>query len=206
MSKANSARTKPALTLVTEPDAFFHELVKEAIERHRVAARPETEFYIVKLLAQFLSSDRLYMRDGEGHNREEPIALMLKEALEAPQPEQQRALFRQVGDVSLYTAGYFQDSLNRKLVDVDYYVQMGGQAYHLVAERAEDRIRGLYAELAEKFAAFVDVLAEISDKTTPKTEKDLVRLYELWQRTGSERAAKILQEAGIIADPKKGLQ
>jgi hypothetical protein len=62
----------------------------------------------------------------------------------------------------------------------------------------EDHLRELYLELADKFARFVDVLAEVSDKTTPKTEKDLLRLYELWVRTRSERAAKALQEAGIL--------
>ena len=40
--------------------------------------------------------------------------------------------------------------------------------------------------------------AEVSANTTPRTEKDLLRLYELWVRTRSERAAKALQEAGIL--------
>ena len=126
-----------------------------------------------------------------------------------PQPEAQRLLFRQVGDVSLYVAGYFQDSLSRKLVDVDYYIDMGGTAYKQVAQRAEEEVlRGLYEELSEKFAAFVEVLAEISDKTAQKSEKDLLRMYELWVRTKSERAAKALQEAGILPNDtiKKGWQ
>jgi hypothetical protein len=37
----------------------------------------------------------------------------------------------------------------------------------------------------------------VSCKTTPRSEQDLLRLYELWVRTGSDRAAKALQEAGI---------
>ncbi len=208
-SKAASPASKPSLTLVSEPDAYFHELIQSAFGRQKVEAQPETAFYLVKLLGRFLTTDRLYSRDAEGHVKEEPIALLLKEAIEAPQVEQQRVLFRQAGDVSLYTAGYFQDSLTRKLVDVGYYIELGGKAYQLVAERAEERtLRGLYAELAEKFAKFVDVLAEVSDLTTPKTEKDLLRIYELWSRTGSERAAKILQQAGITTVPggKKGVQ
>jgi hypothetical protein len=50
----------------------------------------------------------------------------------------------------------------------------------------------------------VDVLAEISDKTSPKAEKDILRLYELWIKTRSGRAAKALQEAGIV--PNKTLK
>jgi hypothetical protein len=56
----------------------------------------------------------------------------------------------------------------------------------------------LYAELSGKFRHFVDVLAHISEKTQPRTEKDLLRTYEVWVRTGSEKAARALQEAGIV--------
>ncbi len=62
----------------------------------------------------------------------------------------------------------------------------------------------MYEELSAKFATFVDVLAEISDKTTQKSEKDILRFYELWVRTRSERAAKALQEAGIIPNETIG--
>lgn len=187
------------LTLVTQPHAYFHELVTEALGKQNIDARPETEFYLVNLLHQFMITDRLYARDSQGTRRDEPLALMVKEAIEAPQAQTQRDLFRHIGDFSLYTAGYFQDSLSRKLVDVDYYIEMGGTAYRQVSVRiGEEAHRILYLELAEKFSSFVDVLAAVSDKTTTKSEKDILRMYELWIRTKSERAAKALQEAGIL--------
>src|SRR5436309_2011161 len=190
---------KDRLTLVSQPQDYFRELVTDAMGKQNVLAQPETEFYLVNLLNQFMTTDRLYSRDGQGGAREEALALMVKDALEASQPSEQSALFRQVGDVSLYVAGFFQDSLARKLVDVDYYIGMGGTAYQQVAARAEENtLRTIYLELAEKFSRFVDVLAEISDQTRPRTEKDLLRMYELWVRTRSERAAKALQEAGIL--------
>lgn len=182
---------KPSLTLVTHADAYFHELVTGALGKNRVMTKPETEFYLVQLLNRFIVSEKL---------PEEPLAFMLKDALEEPTPTLQTERFRQVGDVSLYMAGFFQESLNRKLVDVDYYIDMGGNAYNQVAARAdEDHFKALYGELADRFATFVDVFAEVSDKTAaPKTEKDILRVYELWVRTRSERAAKQLQEAGIL--------
>src|SRR5262245_45960264 len=115
---------KPALTLVAQPQEYFRELVTEAMGRQKLAAQPETEFYLVNLMLQFMTPEKL---------RETPLALMVKEALEQPVTETKRELFRQVGDVSLYVAGYFQDSLNRKVVDVDYYIEMGGTAYKRVA-------------------------------------------------------------------------
>jgi len=190
---------KPTLTLVTQAHDYFRELVRDALGNQKVAPQPETEFYLVNLMNQFMISDRLYARSSEGLVKDEPLALLVKEALEEPEPHAQSLLFRRIGDVSLYTAGFFQDSLNRKWVDVDYYIDMGGTAYLRVANRAEEEVlKGLYKELSEKFGAFVDVFAEVSDKTTQKTEVDLLRMYELWIRTRSERAAKALHEAGIL--------
>jgi hypothetical protein len=203
--------TKPKLSLITQPQEYFRELVTDSMGRQNVSATPETEVYLVNLLNQFMTTDRLYRRDENGNPKEEPLALMLKDALEESNPQGQRALFRQVGDVSLYMAGFFQDSLARKVVDVDYYIGMGGGAYRQVAARVdENTMRALYAELGEKFASFVEVFADVSERTqgVPKSEADLLRLYELWVRTRSDRAARALQEAGIIpnASLKKNWQ
>lgn len=178
------------LTLVTQPQDYFRELVTEALGRQKISAQPETEFYLVNLLNDFMTPGKL---------TEEPLALLVKEALEEPMPQAQCARFRHIGDVSLYVSGFFQESLSRKLVDVDYYIDMGGAAYQQVAVREpEESLKFVYEELAAKFGAFVEVFADVSDKTAPRTEKDLLRLYELWVRTRSERAAKALQEAGIL--------
>lgn len=190
---------KVELTLVSQPQDFFRELVMGALGRQQVAVAPETEFYLVNLLNQFITTDRLYAVDEQGGVREEPLALMLKEAFEHPEPTTQAKMLRHVGDVSLYVGGYFQQSLNRKIVDVDYYIEIGGRAYQLVASRSDANVhRSLYEELAGKFKALIDVLADVSDLTQPKTERDLLRLYELWVRTRSDRAAKALKEAGIL--------
>jgi hypothetical protein len=197
---------KSNLKLVAQPQDFFRELVTEALDHQKVKTKPETEFYLVNLLGQFMKTDRLYGQSQDGSLREEPLAFLVKEAIEESQPQAQSMMFRRVGDVSLYTAGFFQESLSRKSVDVDYYIEMGHTAYHQVASRAEEEVlRVIYEELASKFAAFVDVLAAVSDKTAvPKTEKDLLQIYERWVRTGSDRAAKTLQNAGII--PNKNIK
>lgn len=189
------------LQLVLQPQAFFHELVTEAMGSQKLTVRPETEFYVVNLLNQFMLADNLSV---------EPLALLLKAALEESNPLRRSEQLRRVGDLSLYVAGYFQDSLSRKLVDVDYYIEMGGSAYVQVAAQVEERsLRATYDELAAKFPRFVDVLAQISEKTqAPRSQKDLLRLYDVWVKTKSERAAKQLQEAGILpnATVKKELQ
>ncbi len=197
---AGDPKVAPAsLTLVTRPEEYFYELVRDALSSQRLKIQPETEFYLVQLMNRFITTESLFARDGQGQVREEPLALMVKDALDQPEPEVQRSLFRHVGDFSLYVAGYFQDSFSRRAVDVDYFIGMGGAAYHAVASRENVSARArLYSELSEKFRHFVDVLARISEKTCPRTEQDLLRTYEVWVRTGSEKAARALQEAGIV--------
>jgi hypothetical protein len=186
------------LKLVIQPEDYFRELVVESLGKQQVQARPETEVYLVHLLNRFMTTDNLYSIDEKGQRREEPLAFMVKEALEQPTAEVQRLFFRQIGDVSLYVAGFFPESLSRKLVDVGYYIDMGEMAYKNVAARVEDSTqRTLYGELSCKFGAFVDVLSHISEKTSPLGESELLKVYEKWIETGNDRAERKLKQAGI---------
>lgn len=191
--------SKSPLQLVVRPEEFFFELIRGALSRQKVQIGPETEFYLVHLMNRFIFTESLFSRDGEGQVKEEPLALMVKDALDQTAPEAQRSIFQHVGDFSLYVAGYFQESFNRRAVDVGYYIGMGGAAYSAVATREPVASRQkVYEELAQKFRQCVDVLSDVSERTTPKREADLLRTYEMWIRTGSEKAARALHEAGII--------
>jgi len=188
---------KPRVTLVTDTDCFFKELLSSALQNQSIDALPETEVYLVKLLSHFISSENLFARDSSGNFRAEPLALMLKEAIEEQRQENQRLLFRQVGDVSLYTAGFFQESLDRKPVGVNYYIGIGGGAYSEVAVRHTSPANQVYMELSERFSEFVDVLAEVGEATGNRSDVDLIRAYERWLETESAHALKTLQKAGI---------
>jgi hypothetical protein len=95
----------------------------------------------------------------------------------------------------------------RKLVDVDYYIAMGGTAYSALSEslRIRDRTQShgvVFEELARKFPGFVDVLAEVSASAQPGSDTDILRLYEVWLRTGSARARDRLVGLGVVPAPQ----
>ena len=207
MSKDENVGQK--LKLVAQPQEYFYELLDGAFNKRSFKPTAETSFYLVNLLNQYMTTDALYARDADGRLQEGTLALLVKEAYEIPADDAKRAIYRQVGDLSLYRAGFFQESLNRKLVDVDYYIEMGGHAYREAASRhAEKALRIVFEELALQFGKFVDVLAYVSDVTMSKTERDLLRLYDTWIKTKSERAERLLNEAGIIPSlaTKKNVQ
>jgi hypothetical protein len=131
--------------------------------------------------------------------------MMLGEALDAPTSEARFRGLQRLGDVSLFIAGFFSAGFARKLVDVDYHIAMGGQAYGTLAEscpvsRAKT-LRQVFAELAAKFQPMVDALNEISECAYQHSDQDRLRLYELWVKTGSERSRQLLRKLGLEPAP-----
>jgi hypothetical protein len=171
---------------------YFKDLVDGALTHQGLAAQELTAFYVVQLLTSFLQQPVAGAAD-EG----KPLAMRLAQALESGGPDQ-RASLRQIGDVSLFISGFFSDSLQRKLVDIDYYVSIGGCAYNALSRVETDSFSTVFAELGEKFVGFVDVLSEVSERTSCSSNADLLRLYEKWLKTGSARSGQLLAERGVV--------
>jgi hypothetical protein len=116
---------------------------------------------------------------------------------------------QRIGDVALFVAGFFADSLARRAVDIDYYINMGGNAYGSLSEEVRGTFRGnaiahVYHELAIKFQSLVDVLNEVADGPDGGAGSDLIRTFEVWRRTGSRRAERLLREQGVVPlQPRK---
>lgn len=177
---------------------FFRDLLSKAMENQRAQVGLFTELYVVNLLHEFLASEALYVESEDGTLQRRPLALLLKEALEEEGPARVQML-RRLGDTSLFVSGFFPDSLARRssLVDVDYYIAMGGRAYDAVGRYAFER--SLWDELSTRFRLLVDLLNEVSERTLASTNVGLVRLYERCMKTGSERLAAMLAKQGVVA-------
>jgi heat shock protein HspQ len=170
------------------------------MRQQRVEVDDHTEHYVVNVLTMFSRSEQLYERTAEGI-RLKPLAHMLAEAMDAPTAERRDQALRRLGDVSLFVAGFFAQSFARKLIDIDYHIAMGGRAYGTLAENSRT-MRGtafamVFAELAQKFQRVVDVLNEVAEMSHKHTDKDILRLYEIWMKTGSPRAHEILCRLGV---------
>lgn len=194
-----------SLVAVTNLREFFHDAVGTALRQQRVAVEDHTEHYVVNVLTMFARSEELYEQTPEGV-RLRPLAHMLAEASEAPTAQQREAALRRLGDVSLFIAGFFAQSFARKLIDIDYHIAMGGRAYGTLADRARGSLRGqafaaVFLELAQKFQRLVDVLNDVAEMAHTHTDRDILRLYEIWMKTGSPRAYGILRRLGVAPVP-----
>ncbi len=116
------------VTLAASVDEFFHEVVTDALTAVDLDASEPASWYLVGLLGDFT---RTRLTD-------EPLGLKLAEVGAAAPAERVRTL-KQVGDTSLYVAGFFAESLTRSLVDVDYYVGLGQKRVRPARPRMRSR-------------------------------------------------------------------
>ena len=184
------------------PAEYFRELVESALTRQHLQAADLTEYYIVNLLCQYVRLDAR----AESDEHTQPLAIRLATALESGGSEQ-RARLRRLGDFSLFMSGFFADSFRRRAIDVDYYKSMGEYAYGSLSRSPrndDDAFAEVFGELSSKFVGFMDVLAEVSERTSLTSEADVLRLYEKWLRTGSRRDGRRLIERGILPNHSVG--
>jgi hypothetical protein len=189
------------LVAVSSLREFFRDAFHAASEHQHLDIDEQAEQYVVNLLTMFSRADALYERTPEGL-RIRPLAHMLADALEAPTAAARHRGLQRLGDVSLFIAGFFARSFARKLIDIDYHIAMGGNAYSSLADTLQRSFSGrsvapVYAQLAGKFQGLVDALNEVSDMSHRHSDADVLRLYEIWMKTGSPRARGLLKQLGV---------
>jgi hypothetical protein len=183
-----------------KPAEYFKGLVESALLRQQLRANELTSYYLVDLLCRFMRPDH---RIPFGDDSNEPLALRLGRALDSVGMEQ-RARLRNVGDFSLFMSGFYSESLRRRTMDVDYYVSMGEYAYGSLSRRDSDAFGEVFSELARKFVLYMDVLADVSERSGVRSSMDVLRLYEKWLRTGSPRDGQRLADRGIVPNASIG--
>lgn len=181
----------------TSLTAFFHDQLGQVRQNQRFEATEQSEHYVVSLLEVMADADRLYQIDKSGRRLDKALALRLNDAVHGP-PGRRIDQYRRLGDIALFIAGMFADSLARSAVGVGYYIDMGKGAYGSLADHMRGQrgrgLRELFEELADTFAGWVEVLREVSESvglSRPPTEADAGELYERWSRLKGHQAERL---------------
>lgn len=185
------------------PRAVFADLVARALRKAPLQPSAMATAYLIELL-----DDRI--GQGDESEAEETLAEALMAAKLESGANRIRRL-RNLGDRALFVSGFFGDSLARSVVDLDYYQQIGSFAYGDLATGLRRGGRGgswtgLYTELARHFGEFVDVLAEVGDRSRAPQPENLLRLYDRFLTTGSPRDRQRLIRSGRVPPERKGLK
>ncbi len=193
--------------LLISPKVFFQELVREGLAQRKVETYPMVESYLVDLLEHYMDARNLFSEeDSSGRRSQKTLAELYLTATNS-ELSVKIDLLKKLGDTSLYVSGFFGDSLNRKIVDIDYYADMGGAAYGSLAQCIkEDTFAKVYNEFSQRFLEFVEVLSFISEQSFIKGDESVLRLYERYMRTGSEVARDKLISMGVITLPQLAIK
>jgi hypothetical protein len=190
---------------------FFEEAVEDAMKSRGVNASEGATVYVVGLLADFAKPGSPVER-----TLEKSLTLLLDEALHTPELAERFERLRTLGDGVLYSSGFFADHFEARGVDTKYLIGIGQTAYQnagslLVPTSStsleEETSKGpdIFKELSTSFADFVDVIAEVANATLARgvaTSRGLLKLYERWLKTRSERLADALSSHGFV--PPRG--
>ncbi len=186
------------------PRALFAELLAGALHKVQLQPSPMATAYLVELLDE---------RVLESHSEPEGEKALAEALLEARSDHGMDRIqrMRVLGDHTLFVSGFLADSLLGGPVDASYYRQIGCRAYDDVVSGLRGRGESgcwtrLYRELAAGFGGFVEVLAEIGDRTRPGRPQNLLGIYERYLHMGSARDRELLLRAGYLPPDRSGLR
>ncbi len=190
------------------PEEHFSEVVHEACTQRQVKTHPQIEAYLVQILKHYVISNNFHhpLQSDTAEKPPETFAEMYLTALNS-ENNKKKELMRTVAEKSLYLTGFFAESLQKKVVDLDYYTQIGSAAYlNLAALTKEDTLSSVFSVFARRFTDFVYVLNYVSEKSLIQSDPDVLKLYDRYLRTGSELAREKLSELGVVTLPKEQLK
>lgn len=183
---------------------FFHQRVHDAASSQKVDISPDVEFYLVCLLAHFSRTENFFQQDEQGRNELKALALRLADAAFTEKADQKFVHLKSLADSALYHAGVFFDGLLNKVIDVDYYIDLGGATYqnlaHLSTHHRKKPLAEIFSSLSRQFAVLAEVVHVCCEQEVATTDADLLRLLDRYLKTGSQKAKEILEEKGILLD------
>jgi len=128
----------------------FRDQVLCSLSRQQVSVQDHTAGYLVDLLTTFTDPHRLFSDSPEGLELR-TLASHYADAAHAEGAEQRKHALKTLGDLALFISGVFSGYLNRRLVDVDYYIAMGCGAYRdlhdFISTRLSVRVRRTLAQV-----------------------------------------------------------
>ncbi len=115
------------LVLDSNLQAFFFDHLQEFNLRSLSPLPTETIFYSSIVMDNFGDSAKFFDQVN-GKAREKILGIKLMESSQFPR-EMQKSALKEIAEMSLLICGYFYDSLNKKIIDVKYYEDVGKIAY-----------------------------------------------------------------------------
>lgn len=200
-------RTELAVRSLSDLAAFLALELKESMTSQGVTASPPTEAYLGGILMRFAKPETLHNR-AEGRATHQLLFKMRHQAASTPDAGARYASYRDLGDLSLFMAGFFYARVRRGVMGEEYYVEIGRRAYAtvatIVAARQGKEVVEMYAEMADRFPLFRNAFEETADRVRIDGDRSLIRLCE--RMRDPRRVHQVLRYRGMVLLGPKGVQ
>lgn len=180
---------------------YFFDGLNELNKKSLCPVPESVIFYSSDVLDKFVLA-RDFFEVSEGKVREKILGMKLLEASQLTR-EEQKKVYKEVADMSLLVCGYFSESVNKKLIDTQYYSQLGKMAYgHLnqVIPTFLD-IPSFYGMIATCFESLTTLMTLLAAKDRTGFENNFIFKRILSNEPVSEK--EMLTSGVLPQDSKK---
>lgn len=162
------------IILSTNLQGFFFEDLNDLNKKSLCPVPESIIYYSSEVLDKFaLSQD--FFEFSDGRVREKILGTKLLAASQMSR-EEQKKIYKEVADMSLLVCGYFSESVNKKIVDTQYYAQLGKMAYGHLNSCSPGflDIPSFYAMIATCFESMTTLLALLANKNRTGEDNTLI--------------------------------
>ncbi len=185
--KSDPNTSKSEIVLETSLQSFFYDQLLEINQKCASPLPHEAIYYSSLVMDHFGESGKYFELTDEGKVREKTLGVKLLEASNETRTTQ-RNMLKDVGDTALFLCGYFSDSMNRKIIDISYYQEIGQIAYqrlnHIVPEAYE--VPSFFKKLSTKFSGVAELMNIVARNNLAHSEDAGVESYILFVANSSK--------------------
>ena len=187
------------MELIKGFDGFFVDEIEAAEERLHLRLGTHSKLYLLHLLKRLSQNEDFFYSN---IIQDKPLGIVLLEALHKNLFEKTRDL-KAVGDLSLIFSGLYPEFLTRRLLDIDYFIDLGRRSFHLLSDTyssysSKQELFQLYSQLVADFISLIEVLTEISNDLNFMDSSDISKALYRWQKTRIRKYLEIIESNNII--------
>lgn len=179
---------------------FFFESLNNLNKKSLCPVPESAIYYSSDVLDKFILS-KDFFDISEGRVREKILGLKLLEATQLSR-EDQRRVYKEVADMSLIVCGYFYESTQNKMVDSQYYGQIGKMAYSQLNNLSPSYldIPSFYTMFATCFESMTTLMTMLASLNRGQSEGHLIFKKVM---SGEHVSEKEFLVSGVMPQPTK---
>ena len=185
------------MTAVVKQESF-KEYIKNELHLADGSLSCEVKNYLAELLYFYLREERFHEHHRDSNSGCERTLISLYGQIHSAKTGEKIYLFKKMGDLSLYISGFFRSSIQKKVVDVSYYENMGQSAYGYLADcyNSQDNV---FTSLYQQFKDLAESLFYIQKKSELRDNRHSVALYKEYmeQKRPSSVLKRLLKESQL---------